>query len=151
MLKLKTVKLGLLKTILHDIQRESTYKNKQHSHRLCGKTQRLCPNETMCVCQSLSRVQLFATPWTVAHRAPLSMGFSRQEYWSGLSCPPPGDLPDPGIEPRSPALQVGRPALNQGGPMTPLEPWIQPYLKFPPQIPIQFCFSIVWVEFLTVS
>ena len=45
-------------------------------------------------------------PWTVAHQAPLSMGFSRQEYWSGLPCPPPGDLPDPGIEPRSPALQV---------------------------------------------
>ena len=45
----------------------------------------------------------FATPWTVAHQAPLSMGFSRQEYWSGLSFPPPGDLPDPGIEPTSAA------------------------------------------------
>ena len=45
-----------------------------------------------------SRVQFFATPWTVAHQAPLFMGFSRQEYWSGLPCPPPGDLPDPGIE-----------------------------------------------------
>ena len=44
------------------------------------------------------------TPWTVAHQAPLSMGFSRQEYWSGLPCPPPGDLPNPGIEPRSPEL-----------------------------------------------
>ena len=43
----------------------------------------------------------FATPWTVAHQAPLSMGFSRQEYWSGLPCPPPGDLPNPGTEPRS--------------------------------------------------
>ena len=52
------------------------------------------------------RVRLFATPWTIAHQAPLSMGFSRQEYWSGLPCPPPGDLPDPGIEPMSPALQV---------------------------------------------
>ena len=49
---------------------------------------------------------LFATPWTVAHQAPLSMGFSRQEYWSGLPFPSPGDLPDPGIEPRSPALQA---------------------------------------------
>ena len=48
----------------------------------------------------------FATPWTVAHQAPLSMGFSRQEYWSGLSFPPPGDLPDPGIKPGSPALQA---------------------------------------------
>ena len=55
--------------------------------------------------KSLSRVLLFATPWTVAYQAPLSMEFSRQEYWSGLPFPTPGDLPDPGIEPRSPALQ----------------------------------------------
>ena len=47
----------------------------------------------------LSLVQLFVTPWTVARQAPLSMGFSRQGSWSGLPCPPPGDLPDPGIEP----------------------------------------------------
>ena len=45
-----------------------------------------------------SLVQLFETPWSVAHQAPLSMEFSRQEYWSGLPCPPPGDLPDPEIE-----------------------------------------------------
>ena len=49
----------------------------------------------------LSHVQLFATPWTVAHQAPVSMGFSREEYWSGAPSPPPGDLPSPGIEPRS--------------------------------------------------
>ena len=49
----------------------------------------------------LSRVQLFATPWTVAHKAPLSMEFSRQEYWSGLPFPSPGNLPDPGIKPMS--------------------------------------------------
>ena len=49
-----------------------------------------------------SRVRLSATLLTVAHQAPLSMGFSRQEYWSGLPCPPPGDLPNPGIEPESP-------------------------------------------------
>ena len=54
----------------------------------------------------LSHVQLFATPWTVARQAPLSMGFSRQEYCSGLPYPPPGDRPNPGIESRSPALQV---------------------------------------------
>ena len=48
----------------------------------------------------------FATPWTVAHQAPLSMEFSRQEYWNGLLFPTPGDLPDPGIEPASPALQA---------------------------------------------
>ena len=47
-----------------------------------------------------------AIPWTIAHQAPLSMGFSRQEYWSGLPFPSPGDLPNPGIEPGSPALQA---------------------------------------------
>ena len=52
----------------------------------------------------LSRVRLFATPWTEAYQAPLSMGFSRQERWSGLPFPSPGDLPDPGIECGSPAL-----------------------------------------------
>ena len=56
--------------------------------------------------KSLSWVQLFAIPWTVVYQASLSMGFSRQEYWSGLPFPSPGDLPDPGIEPRSPALQA---------------------------------------------
>ena len=56
--------------------------------------------------KSLSRVRLFATPWTVAHQAPPPMGFSRQEYWSGLPFPSPGDLPNPGTEPRSPALQA---------------------------------------------
>ena len=56
--------------------------------------------------KSLSRVRLFATLWTVAHQAPLSMGFSRQEYWNGLPFPSPGDLPNPGIEPGSPALQA---------------------------------------------
>ena len=60
-----------------------------------------------CVLSHFSRVHLFATPWTIAHQAPLFMGFSRQEHWSGLSCPSPGNLPDPGIEPvslTSPAL-----------------------------------------------
>ena len=56
--------------------------------------------------KSLSRVQLFVTPWTVAYQALPSMGFSRQEYWSGLPFPSPGDLPHPGIEPRSPAFQA---------------------------------------------
>ena len=60
----------------------------------------------MCVClrSHFSHVQLCATLWTVAHQAPLPMGFSKQEYWSGLPCPPPGHLPNPGIELRSPAL-----------------------------------------------
>ena len=60
-----------------------------------------------CMLSSLSRVQLFATPWTVAHQAPLSTGFPRQEYWSGLPFPPPRDLPDPGIKPMS----LGSPAF----------------------------------------
>ena len=54
----------------------------------------------------LSRVRLFVTPWTAAYQAPPSMRFSRQECWSGLPFPSPGDLPDPGIEPGSPALQA---------------------------------------------
>ena len=56
--------------------------------------------------KSLSRVRLFATLWTVAYQASLSMGFSRQEYWSGLPFPSPGDLPDPGIKPRTPVLEA---------------------------------------------
>src|SRR5574340_513396 len=56
--------------------------------------------------KSLSCVRLFVTPWTVAYQAPPSLEFSRQEYWSGLPFPSPEDLPDPGIEPRSPALQA---------------------------------------------
>ena len=54
-----------------------------------------------------SHVQLFAIPWIIALQAPLSMGFPRQEYWSGLPCPTPGDLPDPQIEPASPVLAGG--------------------------------------------
>ena len=64
----------------------------------------------MYICEnvkSLSRARLFATPWTVAYQAPLSMGFSRQEFWSGLPFPSTGDLPNPGIEPGSPTLQTG--------------------------------------------
>ena len=73
--------------------------------------------------KSLSRVRLFSTPWTVAYQAPLSMGFSRQECWSGLPFPSPGDLPDPGIKPGSPALQAD--ALPSEPPGKPPD---QPYL-----------------------
>ena len=66
----------------------------------------MCSGARGGVCVCLSRIQLFVTPWTVAHQAPLSMGFSRQEYWSELLCPSPADLPDPGIEPGSAALQA---------------------------------------------
>ena len=66
----------------------------------------------------LSRVRLFVTPWTVAYQASPSMGFSRQEYWSGLLFPSPGDLPDPGIKPGFPALQAN--ALSSEPPGKPL-------------------------------
>ena len=69
--------------------------------------------------QSFSRVKLFTTPWTVARQASLSMGFSRQEYWSGLPCPPPEDLPNPGMELKS----LSSPA-SSGGFFTPAPPRI---------------------------
>ena len=78
--------------------------------------------------KSLSHVRLFATPWTVAYQALPSMGFSRQEYWSVLPFPSPGDLPNPGIEPGSPALQAdalpseppGKPESQPGASINPL-------------------------------
>ena len=74
-----------------------------------------------CVClvahTSLSHIRLFAILWTVAHQAPLSVGFSRKEYWSGLPCPPPGDLPDAGVQSVSPALPAdSSPLSHQGSP-----------------------------------
>ena len=77
-----------------------------------------CNARSCCVLSRFSRVRLFATPWTVARQAPLSMGFSRQEYWSGLPFPSPGDLPDPGVEPVSPvvpALQADSLSLSHQG------------------------------------
>ena len=76
-----------------------------------------CINLCVCVC-TLSHVLLFAAPWTIAWQAPLSMEFPKQEYWSGLPFPPPGNLPDPGIKPMSPAL-AGRslPLNHQGSPL----------------------------------
>ena len=68
---------------------------RRHTEWMCGP---------VCVSQLLSRIWLFATSWTVAFQASLSVGFSRQEYWSGLPFPPPGDLPNPGVEPTSLAL-----------------------------------------------
>ena len=74
----------------------------------------------VCVCVLVSRVLFFATPWTEARQAPLSMEFSRQEYWSGWRFSSPGDLPDPGMEPRSPALQAdSSPSEPQGKPLLP--------------------------------
>ena len=67
----------------------------------------------MALLSRFSRVQLFPTLWTVAHQGPLSMRFSRQEYWSGLPCSLPGDLPDPGIEPATHVSCKGRRALDR--------------------------------------
>ena len=78
---------------------------------LCIRCDRLC----VCALSCFSCIWPFVTPWTIAHQAPLSLGFTRQEYWSGLSCPPPGDLPDPGMEPTSPALQVDSLSLSHQG------------------------------------
>ena len=64
----------------------------------------------VCMLSHFGGVRLFATPWTIAHQSPLSMGFSRQEYWSGLPCPPPGNLLDPGIE----LASLTSPALASG-------------------------------------
>ena len=61
----------------------------------------LCKIETTCMLSHFSRVRLLTTPWTVASQDPLLMGLSRQKYWSGLSCPPPGNFSNPGIEPAS--------------------------------------------------
>ena len=70
-----------------------------------------------CWCLVAQLCPLYATPWTVAHQAPLSMGFPRKEYWSGLRFPTPGDLPNLGIEPVSPALQADSlPLSHQGSP-----------------------------------
>ena len=119
--------------------------------------------------QSLSHVQLFATPCTVAHQAPPFMEFSRQEYWSGLPWPPPGDLPDPGIEPRFPALQADSLQLSHQGspfllreycsivanvyketqlniyllkvPSSLKELWLRPVMPFCPKSSTDFCFN----------
>ena len=95
--------------------------------------------ETARVLSRFSRVRLFATPWTVACQSPLSMGFFRQEYWSGLPCPPPGDLPDPGIQPgssQSPALQVGSLSLASPG---------KPWWRLPIGKLERIHFTFVWV------
>ena len=76
----------------------------------------------MFVCCMLTRVQLFVTPWSVAPRPLHLWEFSREEYWSGFPCPAPGDLPNPGIEPPSPALQADSLLLShQGSPQMVLQ------------------------------
>ena len=81
--------------------------------------------------KSLSHVRLFAIPWTLAYQAPLSMEFSRQEYWSGLPFPSPGDLPDPGMEPGSPTWQAdpSRPRDGAQADALPPEPAGKPQVR----------------------
>ena len=88
---------------------------------LSAKSQYSPPSILSEVWKPLSHVQLFATSWTLACQAPLSIEFSRQEYWNGLSFPPPGDLPNPGIKPRSPTLHADS---------LPCEPPGKPYIKW---------------------
>ena len=104
--------------------------------------------------KSLSRVRLFATQWTVAHQAPPSMGFSRQEYWSGVPFPSPGDLPDPGIEPRSSAWQAD--ALTSEPPGKPMPSHMTTLLKtvkctLPPSLPLTFLISFFPLQHLPLS
>ena len=111
--------------------------------------------------KSLSRIWLFATPWTIAYQVPPIMGFSRQEYWSGLPFPSLGDLPDPGIKPGSPRLQAdavpseppGKPKVQHLTSLAPL-----PCLPLPTFLWRQFPFSPGshyegrgWTVFLSVS
>ena len=84
--------------------------------------------------KSLSRVWLFVTPWTVAHQAPPSMGFSRQGYWRGVPFPSPGDLSDPGIKPRSPALQADALTSEPPGTSTPWMAWFKSSSPFHPAL-----------------
>ena len=97
-----------------------------HAKSSCQEVRSSC----MCTCsvtQLFSCIWIFVAPWTVAHQTPLSMGFSRQEYWSGLPVPPPWDLPNPGIKPGSPVFPAladrlfvteppGKPFSVQGSP-----------------------------------
>ena len=92
--------------------------------------------------KSLSHVWLFGTLWTVAYQAPLSMGFSRQEYWSGLPFPSLRDLPNPGIEPRSPALEADALTSEPPGKIE----WIKLSLKMLGQRNMEVCnFRAIWI------
>ena len=82
----------------------------------------------------LNHVRLFVTLWTVAHQAPLSMGFSKQEYWSVLPFPSPGDLPHPGIEPASPVLQVDSLPLSHLEPLVSLYIYSKIFIEYSPSV-----------------
>ena len=111
------------------------------SHCICWLTHSCSHCVSMGILTCFSRVWLFMTLWTVAHQAPLSMGFPRQEYWSGLPCPPPGDLPNPGIEPKHPVS----PALA-GGFFTTSTTW-EAFCEFSTDLFYILVLMSVWVLF----
>ena len=111
-------------TRAHDTQRGEDHsglgaRKQIRQHGTKGNTSQVDSESALCMLSRFSRVWVFATPWTVARQTPLSMGFSRQEYRSGFPCPPPGDLPDPGLKPASPALQADSIPTELSG-----KPWI---------------------------
>ena len=120
-------------------------KGRQNPHRnefqeATARRARLVSKDNIYSAPCFSRIRLFVTPWTVARRAPLSMGFSRQAYWSGWPFPSPGDLPDPGIEPAAPELQADSlPLSHQGNPRLFIE---SSYSHIPSPLPPQQ--SSVW-------
>ena len=100
----------------------------------------LLASESEVKVKSLSHVQLFGTPWTVAYQAPLSMGFFRQKYWSGLPFPFPGDLPDPGVKPAIPKLEADSLPIESLG-----KPIFKQYCK------LNICYQCVNVSFPFLS
>ena len=95
--------MSLIKKIIENVDRE-VEKSEFKKYLFLAALSLSCSTQKKRKVKLLSRVRLFATAWSVAYQAPLSMGFSRQEYGSGLPFPSPADLPNPGMEPRSPAL-----------------------------------------------
>ena len=93
---------------VHGYKFRNAYTDSSCRNAGCVLSQLIADMDTTCCAgyAVLSHVQLRATPWTVSHQVPLSMGFLRQEFWSRLPFTPPGDLPDPGVKPASPALQA---------------------------------------------
>ena len=123
--------LGLLAA-----QVRETGRNTRCLFKPLSRTRPFICNKVKVKVKLVSSVQLFETPWTVAHQVPLSMGFPRQEYWSGLPFPSPGDFPNPGIDPRSPAL------------------WTEPLPSEPPGNPALSCMknlSVLQENMLTAS
>ena len=105
-----TTRVGYCSLLVLSNHWDTLFCGEGRERKPAGKEESLKDSVYVYVCvraQLLSHVRLFVTPWTVAYQDPLFMGFSRQEYWSGLPFPPPGHPPDPGIEPLSPALAGG--------------------------------------------